>query len=271
MVNVVNFLSYLLQDGSMEAVMMRLQRAWPGSVDVRRNDGLTAIMNAAFNSRVEHVRTLATMGTDLSLKHNRVSNVFRLAELSDKPPDKKAAIFKALAEHGVVSTTIPPRFQSPHFFRSIYYQDDVRTQRWTNRSPLILSVNYLYNWSIENQIEDQVHRTLPADLSGVGHFVAHCFFDVGGGRPDNGIARLITQYYGGFDESRAKSPFALIGMPAFGKLPDTAARCSNCLVDACKGKKWRHCCGKVTYCSKECQLVDWKKGGHKKRCERNKK
>jgi ankyrin repeat protein len=252
----------------MEEAMVRLQRACPGSVNATNRDGGTAIMQAAFNARVEHVRTLATMGTDLSLKHNGGDNVLEWAGRPETPT-KIAEMIKVLAEHGVTSLNIPRGFQSPHYFRSIYYQDNVRTQRWTNRSPLILSVNYLYNWSVENQIEDQVHRTLPADLSGVGHFVAHCFFDVGGGRPDNGIARLITQYYGGFDESRAKSPFALIGMPKHGKLPDTAARCSACRAQAVTGKKWLRCCGKVGYCSKECQVVDWKKFGHKKSCERN--
>jgi hypothetical protein len=254
----------------MEAVFGRLQRAWPGSVNVQDMIvSSTALMASAFLGHVEHVRPLATMGTDLAIVDNDGDNVFRLVELSSQSSESKAVVFRALAEHGVTSSNIPPGFQSSLYFRSIYYQENVRTQRWLNRSPLILSANRLYNWSVENQVESEFHRTLPANLSGVGHFVAHCFFDVGGGSPDNGIARLITQFYGGFDESRAKSPFALIGMPEYGKLPDTATRCSNCRVQAKTGKKWLRCCGKVGYCSKECQLADWKRG-HKKSCERNK-
>jgi hypothetical protein len=122
---------------------------------------------------------------------------------------------------------------------------------------------------------------LPPNLSGVGYFVAHCFFDVGGGVFGNGIARLICQFYGGFNESSAKSPFALVGMPEYGKLPDSAQHCSNCRSEVTAGKKYfccgtavsckyLRCCGKVGYCSKECQLADWRIG-HKMSCERNTK
>jgi hypothetical protein len=189
-------ISHAVRFDGMEAVLVKLQRAWPGSVSAQGKLGGTAIMQAAFNSRVEYVRTLATMGTDLSLKHERGpggGNVFDNAQQSNFSPEEKTAVFKMLAKHGVTSRNIPRGFQSPLYFRSIYYQDNVRTQRWINRSPLILSANRLYNWSIENQIEAQVHRTLPADLSSAGYLVSHCFFDIGGGRPDNGIARLITR------------------------------------------------------------------------------
>jgi hypothetical protein len=257
----------------MEVVMARIQRAWAGSVNSEATIGVNAIAHSVSNCSVDKLRTLATMGTDLSKNTNVGSNVFDIAmspRSTDCSPDKISAIFKALSEHGVTSRNIPPGFQSPHYFRSIYYQNNVRTQRWINRSLLILSTNKLFKWSVENQIASEFHRTLPPNLTGVGHFVAHCFFDVAGGDFGNGIARLITEFYGGFDESRAKSPFALIGMPAYGKHPDTAARCSACRAQAVAGKKWLRCCGKVGYCSKECQLVDWKKTGHKKCCERNK-
>jgi hypothetical protein len=214
---------------------------------------LQSCKQLCFNSRVEYVRTLATMGTDLSLKHERGpggGNVFDNAQQSNFSPEEKTAVFKVLAEHGVTSRNIPRGFQSPLYFRSIYYQDNVRTQRWINRSPLILSANRLYNWSIENQIEAQVHRTLPADLSSAGYLVSHCFFDIGGGRPDNGIARLITQFYGGFNEGKAKNPIALIGMPVFGKNTLTLPRCSYCDKEYCEasGGGVELCCKSVYYC-----------------------
>jgi hypothetical protein len=199
------------------------------------------------------------MGTDLSLTNG--ASLFHVIELSNESPDEKAAVVKALSEHGVTSRKIPPGFQSPLYFRSIYYANNVRTQRWTNRSPLILSTNRLLNWSVENQIEAQVYRTLPANLSSVGHFVTHCFFDVGGGILGNGIARLITQFYGGFDEGNVENPIVLFGMPAFGKNSLTLSRCSQCdtQYSEAKGGGMKLCCGTVHYCiDDECKKRAWK-------------
>jgi hypothetical protein len=127
-----------------------------------------------------------------------------------------------------------------------------------------LCLNYTFNWSVENQIEEQVYRTLPSDLTGVGHFVAHCFFDVGGGKLGNGIGRLIMQYYGGFDDS--KSPFALRGPPEFGKCPDNTQCCSDCRETRVR-KSLLDCasCGRVRYCSRDCQKIDRKR--HKVKCK----
>jgi hypothetical protein len=215
------------------------------------------------------IRTLATMGTDLSLKSAGGRNVFVLAEQSEQPPDKKAAVLKVLSELGVTSFNIPSRFQSPLYFRSIYYASNVRTQRWMNRMMLMLCVNSVYKWSLSNQIEAEVYRTLPDDLSGVGHFIARCWFDVAGSdnaidedKPDNGIARLIMSFAFGFNDS--KSSFALIGMPECGKVPETHARCSSC--DQHSEKELLQCCTSTRYCSAACQKAHFKK--HKKVCDR---
>jgi ankyrin repeat protein len=264
----------------MEVVVKRIQKAWPGSVNAKDKLGGTAIIQAAFAGYAENVRTLATMGSDLSVKDNDGDTIFYYAEVSSRPSSEKVAVIQALAEHGVTSEDIPSGFQSTLYFKSSYYQENVRTQRWMNRMVLMMCVSSVYKWSLLNQIEDEKYRTLPDDLPELGSFICKCWFDVAGGdnkvdddTPDNGIGRLIMSFYGGFDESRAKSPFALIGMPEYGKLADTVARCSNCRAEGVVGKKWLRCCGKVTYCSKVCQLADWKKksGGHKKSCERNKK
>jgi hypothetical protein len=57
----------------MEAVVVRIQRAWPGSVDALSNDGVNAIMEAAFIGKADHVNTLATMGTDSLTRLTRVT------------------------------------------------------------------------------------------------------------------------------------------------------------------------------------------------------
>jgi hypothetical protein len=55
----------------------------------------------------------------------------------------------------------------------------------------------------------------------------------------------------------SKSPFALRGKVEFGKLPDNAHRCSNCLVKK-EIKALLSCasCGGVRYRGKECQKTD---------------
>jgi hypothetical protein len=79
-------------------------------------------------------------------------------------------------------------------------------------------------------IESERYRTLPDDLSPLGCFIAHCWFDVAGSdkrkcdtdNADNGIARLIMRF--ALDSHESKSSFALIGMPECGKIPETATR-----------------------------------------------
>jgi hypothetical protein len=233
--NSQSVLMRITQCAGLEAVVERVQRAWPGSVNAQsysnEKKALSPIIVALGRGQVEHVRTLATMGADLSFAISNSRNVFDATEQS--PPEKKAIILKALSEHGVTSSSIPPRFQSPLYYRSIYYASNVRTQRWMNRKELILCVDKVYKWSLSNQIEDEKYRTLPDDLAGVGRFIAQCWFDVAGGdnkldssKPDNGIARLIMSFAFGFDDS--KSSFALIGMPECGKVPETRSRCSSC-------------------------------------------
>jgi hypothetical protein len=97
---------------------------------------------------------------------------------------------------------------------------------------------------------------------------AHCWFDVAGGdnkidedKPDNGIGRLIMSFAFGFDDS--KSPFALIGMPEDGRVPDKLTRCSCCIQP--KEKGMLRCCTSTRYCSAACQKAHFKK--HKKVCD----
>jgi hypothetical protein len=253
----------------MEVVIERIQSACAGSVNAQDNDCGTAIMHAAFSCQPGYVRILATMGTDLSIKNLDGSNVFDNAGESKKPPAQKAAVFKMLSEHGVTSSNIPPRFQSPLYFKSIYYASNVRTQRWMNRKELMMCVNSVYKWSLSNQIEDEKYRTLPDNLAGVGRFIAHCWFDVAGddnkfgsSKPDNGIARLIMSFAFGFDDS--KSSFALIGMPECGKVPETRTRCSSC--DQHSNNELLQCCTSTRYCNAACQKAHFKK--HKKVCDR---
>jgi hypothetical protein len=243
-----------LADG-MEVAIERLRDVWPGSLNAKSKMDRTAIIEAAGYGIAANVNTLATMGSDLSHKETNGYNVFAVVSPHDK------ASKKVLAEHGVTSAKIPRGFQSPLYFSSIYYEKNLRTQRWLNRCHLILCANYLYNWSVENQVEDQFHRTLPADLSSVGHFVAHCFFDVAGGDFGNGIARLITEYYGGFDEGTVKKPIKLIGMPAFGKSDHSLPSCSYCNTEYCEanGGGVKLCCEKVHYCRDgDCKKRAWR-------------
>jgi ankyrin repeat protein len=239
----------------MEEPLKRLQSAWCESANATCNDHYNAIMEAAFNGQADNMRTLATMGSDLSIKNCVGDDIYVLAQ-------NEAQVLAALAEHGFTSSNIPPRFQSPLYFSSVYYANNVRTQRWMNRMTLMLCVNRVYKWSLSNQIEDERCRTLPDDLSVLGRYIAHCWFDVAGGEPDNGIARLIMSFAFGFNDS--KSSFALIGMPKEGKIPETRARCSYC--EEHSKKEMLQCCTSTRYCSVACQRAHFKK--HKKVCDR---
>jgi hypothetical protein len=133
---------------------------------------------------------------------------------------------------------------------------------------LMLCLSSVYKWSLLNQKEDERYRTLPDDLSVIGHCIAHCWFDVAGDdnkldslKPDNGIGRLIMSFAFGFNAS--KSPFALIGMPEYGKIPDTLTRCSCCVQPIKKGLV--QCCRIARYCSTVCQKAHSKE--HKLVCQ----
>jgi hypothetical protein len=183
-----------------------------------------------------------------------------------------------LKKHGVVSHNVPSNYQSKYYFQDgqgKFYIRNLKYQRWLNHRTLLLSLYRTYQWSLANQIEDDARRTLPHKLSDVGKFICQCWFDVAGGGNDmnnmadtigNGIGRLIMQFYGGFDAS--KSPFALRGKLEYGKLPDNAPRCSNCLEVKKESKALSSCasCGKVRYCGRVCQKADWKR--HKESCKK---
>jgi hypothetical protein len=124
-----------------------------------------------------------------------------------------------------------------------------------NRSVLMMCLSRVYGWSLLNQIEADARRTLPDDLSVLGRFICKCWFDVAGGvnnmdndKPDNGVGRLIMSFASGFNDS--KSPFALIGMPAFGKGDLSLPSCSYCHKEYCEasGGGVELCCENVYHC-----------------------
>jgi hypothetical protein len=191
---------------------VRLQEAWPSSVDAQNNLGYSAIIHATFWGEANNVHLLATMGTDLSLKDDDDNNVYDVVELSDESDAKKAVVYKALAEHDVTSNDIPQGFQSPLYFESTYYDANLREQRWIERRALMMSIDRIFNWSVANQVESERLMTLPADLSSIGLLVAECCMHVDAISVSNGIARLIMEYSFGFDRQRRR----LEGMPREG-------------------------------------------------------
>jgi hypothetical protein len=240
------------EEPGMEEPLKRLQSVWCESVNTTSRTNCTAIMRAAYNCIAANVHTLATMGSDLSLKSSQDGdNLFDLVQLCEDSNEMKAETLAALVEHGVTSTNVPPGFQSPLYFRSIYYERNVKLQRWINRKEFLMCANHLYNWSVENQIESEYYRTLPEGLSVLGRFIVHCFFDAAGGDIGNGIGRLIMHFYGGFNEGKSESPITLIGMPAFGKNDHSLPSCSYCNKEYCEasgGGVVRYCDSRVYYC-----------------------
>jgi hypothetical protein len=79
---------------TMGVVTDRLQRAWPGSVSAGDINGdVTAIIFASVSGFPDSVRTMATMGADLSHKTSVGCNVFVAALVCCGPPDKKQSCF----------------------------------------------------------------------------------------------------------------------------------------------------------------------------------
>jgi hypothetical protein len=270
---------FMAADQGYETIVSTLsncERVDVDRVSLHGTQHVTAIMMAVTKGFDSIVDMLAEAGANLSLEQSQKSLRSLISTSIFPSPKQRAAVHVVLKKHGITKDCVPSNFQSKHYFQDgqgQFYIRNLKYQRWINRKEFIMCLHYTYNWSVENQVEDDAHRTLPSDLSKVGHFVAHCFFDAAGGEYGNGIARLITQYYGGFDAS--KSSFALRGMPAYGKLPDNAVRCSNCLEKKKESKALLRCasCGFVRYCGRECQKTDWKR--HKESCklwsEENKK
>ena len=126
----------------------------------------------------------------------------------------------------------------------------------------------IFSWSVSNQIESDAHRTLPSDsdMSSLGRFICRCWFDIGGGSISNGIGKLIVSFACGFNDS--KSPFALQNMPREGKVADNRTRCFNCTQPIVDPTKPLRCCGKVVYCSANCNKLNWRI--HKPSCLRKK-
>jgi ankyrin repeat protein len=233
------------------------------------------IMMAANKGFDAVVDMLAEAGAILSSDHSQYS-LHGMISVGKASLEQKASVHVVLKKHGVINDNVPSNFQSKYYFEDgegeIYIRN-VKYQRWLNRRTLLLALYRTYKWSLDNQVLTDARRTLPPDLSGVGKFICQCWFDVaGGGKYEsetsdtlgNGIGRLIMQFYGGFDTS--KNHFALRGKPEYGKLPDNAARCSNCIEKMeCKALNFCASCGVVRYCSKVCQKADWKR--HKRNCK----
>jgi hypothetical protein len=155
-------------------------------------------------------------------------------------------VLAVLAEHGVTSSNIPAGFQSELYFHSNYYEENLRYQLWLSRRELFLPILSIHDWSVANQVESEYYRTLPSDLTALARFLARCCLHVDASGADNGIARLIITYFGGFDDS---SSVRLLGMPAFGKNDASLPRCSYCdkeYSEAPGGLKL--CCESVYYC-----------------------
>jgi hypothetical protein len=249
-------------------------------VNAAFSDGRTAIHFAASACHASIIDILAEAGAILS-SHDSPNSLLSIANgaASTASPEQKDAVRAILKKHGI-NDIISPGFQSRYYFndgKGELYLKNVKYQRWINRKELLLALYRVCKWSLANQVEAEVCRTLPRALTGVGTFICRCWFDCAGGGNDinaaadtlgNGIGRLIMQFYGGFDAS--KSPFALRGKPEYGKCPDNAARCSGCLEKK-ESKSLRACasCGVVRYCGKDCQRTDWKR--HKKSCAKEKK
>jgi hypothetical protein len=69
-------------------------------------------------------------------------------------------------------------------------------QHWVGCRDIIMCISRMYKWSLINQIETDRLRTWPGpdELSELGRFICHCWFDVAGGEPDNGVGRLIMEF-----------------------------------------------------------------------------
>jgi hypothetical protein len=237
-------------------------------------DLVSAVMIAGNQGFASIVDMLAEAGAILSSQDHSQRSLYGM--VGNEYIEQKAAALAVLKKHGIISRNVPVGFQSKYYFQDgqgKFYTRNLKYQRWLNRRTLLLALYRTYQWSLDNQVLTDARRTLPPDLSGVGKFICQCWFDVAGGGKDgsiasdtlgNGIGRLIMQYYGGFDAS--KSHFALRGKPEYGKVPDNAERCSNCLAVK-EGKALLNCasCGVVRYCGRECQKTDWKR--HKYNCK----
>jgi hypothetical protein len=183
-------------------------------VDARDWSNRTAILDAVIDDaadvptpggNADTVNLLATMGADLGLVYGQSFNIFEAVE-DVSVPAAKVALYEVLAEHGVTSSDIPSRFQSPLYFKSEYYQANLREQRWIVRRAFMMCLNRVFNWSLANQIESERLMTLPTDLSSIGLLVARCCMHVVASSVSNGIARLIMQFAKGFNRR-------LVGMP----------------------------------------------------------
>jgi hypothetical protein len=180
----------------LDAIIAQFVACERADIDAPDENNFTPILVAAGQGHASITDTLAVAGAILFTSDSRLSlHAFATSIANPASPEKKAAILAALTKHGVTSSKLLFGFQSRYYFndgRGEFYIKRVKYQRWINRKELVLCLHYVYHWSLANQVEEEVHRTLPSDLSKLGHFIAHCSFDVAGGNYGNGIARLIT-------------------------------------------------------------------------------
>jgi hypothetical protein len=122
----------------------------------------------------------------------------------------------------------------------------LQTQKWLARRELFLPFLIIYDWFEANQVASEFHRTLPPDFTSLGRFIAHCCINVDASGADNGIARLIISYFGGFNDSSVR----MNGMPVHGKDDDSLPGCSYCAKDhsEANGGGVKLCCGNLYYC-----------------------
>jgi hypothetical protein len=262
--------------GLSYSIVARIVESGRADIDVLNDFQQNAIMIAGQQGRASIVDLLAEAGAILSSPDHGQFSLYGAVYECDTSPENRASTFAVLKKHGIISDNVPPNFQSKYYFQDgegKFYTRNLKHQRWLNRRTLFLALYRTYQWSLANQVEDDARRTLPPALSGVGKFICQCWFDVAGGGKSidvasdtlgNGIGRLIMQFYGGFDAS--KSPYALRGQLEYGKVPDNAHRCGNCLEKK-ESKSFFNCssCGRVRYCGRQCQKDDWKR--HKESCK----
>ena len=175
--------------GFTEVVIMLLQRE-EIEVNLVDNNGVSALFLAVRESEhPEIVAKLDAAGADLSVVSPYFNGI------------TSAEVLAELKKHGVTKSNLLSSMRQSKFYfndgAGERYLRNVTRQRWINRAPLVMSMSRIYSWSQVNQDETNIHCTLTIDLKGVGRFVARCLLHVDGSSFDNGIARLITEFYGG--------------------------------------------------------------------------
>jgi hypothetical protein len=120
------------------------------------------------------VNLLATMGTDLSLQdyEGGAGNAFDYATICDHPT-KKAAVLRVFKKHGVTGSEIPKGFQSPLYFKSVYYAALVKQARWKRRGVTFMCMNFIHK-----KFEQKGEKALKKLKNKDGLFFFKCFTQI---------------------------------------------------------------------------------------------